>query len=80
LAAVVYKLSMRGEIWYREHNISPRDANLFLSSRSGESTSSENENLADLNKDQSVKDAIFSGEGIVTADEDPSIWTDLGFG
>ena len=79
LAAVVYKLSTRGEIWYREHNISPRDASLFLSSRSGESTSSENENLADLNKDQSVKDAIFSGEGIVTSDEDPSILTDLGF-
>ena len=32
LAAVVFNLSMRGEVWYREHNISPRDSNLFLSS------------------------------------------------
>jgi len=32
-----------------------------------------------LNKEQSVKDAIFSGEWIVTSNEDPSILTDLGF-
>jgi hypothetical protein len=78
LAAVVYNLSMRREIWYGEHNISPRDADLFLRSRSGENSSFENDNLADLNKEQSAKDTIFSGEGIVTADEDPSILTDLG--
>ena len=79
LAAVVCNLSMSREVWYREHNISPRDANLFLSSQSGEGTSFENGNIAGLDKGQSVKDVIFSGEGIVTSDEDPSILTDLGF-
>jgi hypothetical protein len=52
---------MRREIWYREYNISPRDADLFLRSGSGESTSG-NGNLTDLNKEQTVKDGIFSGE------------------
>ena len=79
LAAVVFNLSMSREIWYREHNISPRDANLFLSSQSGGGTSFGNGNIAGLGKGQSVKDVIFSGEGIVTSDEDPSILTDLGF-
>ncbi len=79
LAAVVYNLSMRGDIWYREHNISPRDVDLFRRSQGGESTSSENKNLADLHKEQSVKEAIFSGDGIVTSYKDPSILTDLGF-
>lgn len=79
LAAVVYSLSMRREIWFREHNISPHDANLFLSLQSEENTFLGNESLADLNKEQSARDTSFSGEGIVTADEDPSILTDLGF-
>jgi len=70
---------MRREIWFREHSISPRDADLFLRSRSAENSSFENNNLADLNKERSVRDTIFSGEGIVTSDEDPSILTDLGF-
>ena len=79
LAAVVINLSMSREIWYREHNISPRDANLFLSSQSGGGTSFGNGNIAGLGKGQSVKDVIFSGDRIVTSDEDTSILTDLGF-
>jgi hypothetical protein len=79
LVAVVFNLSMSREIWYREHNISPHDANLFLSSQSGGGTSFGNGNIAGLGKGQSVRDVIFSGEGIVMADEDPSILTDLGF-
>ncbi len=58
LAAVVYNLSMRREIWCREHNISPRDADLFLRSGRGDSTSG-NGNRTDLNKEQSAKDVIF---------------------
>jgi hypothetical protein len=69
----------RAFVWCREHNISPRDANLFLSSQGGEGTFFENRNIAGLDKGQNVRDVIFSGEGIVMADEDPSILTDLGF-
>lgn len=79
LAAVVYNLSMWREIWYREHNIPSHDLDMFLRSRSEKSVSFEKENLANLNKEQSVKDIIFSGPGIVTADEDPTIWADLGW-
>lgn len=79
LAGVKYNLSMGREIWCREYDIFSRDADLFLRLGSGESTSFENVNLADLNKQQSAKDAIFSGEGIVTSDKDHSVLTDLGF-
>ncbi|MCH8156991.1 MAG: hypothetical protein IID18_04445, partial [Nitrospinae bacterium] len=79
LAAVAYNLSMNGEIWYREHGIPMVEARHFVHSRMGDSTSDENSNSSGLDRKKSAQDATFSGEGIVTADEDPSIWADLGW-
>ncbi len=79
LAAVAYNLSMNGEIWYREHKEPIIEARNFVQSRMGNADLDENSNSSDLNGKKSIQDEPFSGEGIVTADEDPTIWADLGF-